>query len=179
MKLKMILTVLAIALVGFIIFGLVNANTLKKINITKSVTIKNELNEVFDMVRLLENFPKWSPFLEVDPTQKYKVKGADGVVGAQYHWEGNGGKDLGYQEIVKIEEGRFIGMMCNIQKPFKAKPTFDYTFSQTPNGVLVTQDFNLESSLGDAFFMWLFGAKKGMEKMNQRGLDLLKKASEE
>jgi hypothetical protein len=29
-----------------------------------------------------------------------------------------------------------------------------------------------------AFFMWLGGAKAGMEKMNQTGLDLLKKAVE-
>ncbi|MEO0902223.1 MAG: hypothetical protein AAFY00_09440, partial [Bacteroidota bacterium] len=118
------------------------------------------------------------PFLEADPTQKYEVKGVDGTIGAQYHWEGNKGKDLGYQEIIKIEEGRFIGMKCTIQKPFKADPTFDYTFSQTADGILVTQDFNLESSTSDAFFMWLFGAKKDMEKMNQRGLDLLKKALE-
>ena len=112
-------------------------------------------------------------------TQKYEVKGVDGTIGAQYHWEGNKGKDLGYQEIIKIEKGRFIGMKCTIQKPFKADPTFDYTFSKTAEGIIVTQDFNLESSMGDAFFMWLFGAKKDMEKMNQRGLDLLKKTLEE
>ncbi|EON79279.1 hypothetical protein ADIS_0204 [Lunatimonas lonarensis] len=69
-------------------------------------------------------------------------------------------------------------MKCDIQKPFVAKPTFDYYFTEIPNGIEVKQDFKLESGLVDAFFMWLFGAKSEMEKTNQQGLDLLKNAVE-
>jgi hypothetical protein len=174
----MILITIALAIVTFIGFGLYKASDLQSIQIVKSVTIKGSKQEVFDMVKYLNNFPKWSPFLAEDPSQKYEVKGTDGTVGAQYHWNGNGGKDLGFQEIVKIDEQNFIGMQCDIQKPFVAKPTFDYSFTETTNGIEVTQDFKVQSALPDAFFMWLFGAKAGMEKMNQQGLDLLKKAIE-
>jgi hypothetical protein len=69
-------------------------------------------------------------------------------------------------------------MKCDIQKPFVAKPTFNYYFTETANGVEVKQDFKVESGLVDAFFMWLFGAKAAMEKTNQQGLDLLKKTVE-
>ncbi len=172
------LTSALIAIVGFLTFGFYKGGKMKKINIVKSVTINAPENEVFDMVKYLENFPKWSPFLVQDPSQKYHVTGNDGTVGAQYHWEGNKGKDLGYQEIVKIEEGKFIGMRCDIQKPFKAKPTFDYSFEKVKGGVKVTQDFNVTSSATDAFFMWLFGAKKAMAKTNQQGMDLLKEVLE-
>lgn len=178
MNTKMIITILAIALVAFITFGLYKASGLKNIQIIKTVTIKGSNQEVFDMIKYLKNFPKWSPFLAEDPGQKYEVKGQDGSVGAKYHWDGNKGKDLGFQEIVKIQEGKFIGMQCDIQKPFVAKPTFDYYFTETANGIEVKQDFKVQSALPDAFFMWLFGAKAGMEKMNQTGLDLLKKAVE-
>jgi hypothetical protein len=178
MKKKMILTTVAIALVAFIGFGLYKASGLQSIQIVKSVTIKGTKTEVFDMVRYLKNFPKWSPFLAQDPKQKYEVKGTDGAVGAQYHWDGNEGKDLGYQEIVKIDTFTFVGMQCDIQKPFVAKPTFDYTFKETSNGIEVTQDFKVQSGLIDALFMWLFGAKADMEKMNMQGLDLLKAAVE-
>ena len=178
MTTKMILSIVAIAIALFLAIGFYNASKLTHINIVKSVTVKGSIQEVFDMVKYLKNFPKWSPFLAEDPAQKYEVKGTDGTVGAQYHWDGNGGKDLGYQEIKKIEEGRFIGMACDISKPFVTKPTFDYTFSETPEGIKVTQDFKVDSPLMDAFFMGLFGAKAGMEKMNQTGLDLLKKAVE-
>jgi hypothetical protein len=178
MNKKMILGTIVIAIAAFIGFGLYKANGLKTIQIVKSVTVKGKKEEVFNMVRYLSNFPKWSPFLAQDPAQKYEVKGTDGTVGAQYHWDGNKGKDLGYQEIVKIDTFKFVGMTCDIQKPFVAKPTFNYTFDETPNGIKVTQDFKVESGLVDAFFMWLFGAKSAMEKTNQQGLDLLKKAVE-
>ncbi len=178
MKTKMILSIIGIALIAFIGFGLYKASGLKSIQIVKTVNIKSSKQEVFDMVKYLKNFPKWSPFLAQDPAQKYEVKGTDGTVGAQYHWDGNKGKDLGYQEIVKIDDQKYVGMKCDIQKPFVAKPTFEYYFTETSNGIEVKQDFKLESGLVDAFFMWLFGAKAGMEKMNQDGLDLLKKATE-
>jgi hypothetical protein len=174
----MITTTIAIALGAFIAFGLYKANDLKSIQIISTVNIKGSNQEVFDMVKYLKNFPKWSPFLAEDPAQKYEIKGLDGSVGAQYHWNGNKGKDLGFQEIAKIEEGKFIGMQCDIQKPFVAKPTFDYAFRDTGNGIEVKQDFKVTSGTVDAFFMWLFGAKSGMKKINQQGLDLLKKAVE-
>ena len=178
MNKKMIFVLLGSALLAFIAFGLYNAGKLRSIHIKKKVTVNAALPEVFDMVKYLANYPKWSPFLVQDPDQQYEVKGTDGTVGAQYHWNGNKGKDLGYQEIVRIEPNRFIGMKCDIQKPFKAQPTFDYGFAKTANGIEVTQDFKLESGLVDAFFMWLFGAKSEMEKTNQQGMDLLKKALE-
>ena len=175
---KMIITIIIAVLVAFISFGLYKASSLKNIQIVKSVTINGSKEEVFNMVRYLKNFPNWSPFLAEDPTQKYEVKGEDGMVGAQYHWDGNSGKDLGFQEIIKIDTFSFVGMQCDIQKPFVAKPTFDYYFTETANGIEVKQDFKVESDLVPAFFMWLFGAKTEMEKTNQKGLDLLKKAIE-
>ena len=174
----MIFACIGLALVAFIGFGLYKASDLKSIQIETNITIKGTPQQVFDMVKYLNNFPKWSPFLAQDPTQKYEVKGIDGTVGAQYHWDGNKGKDLGYQEIVSIHELNYISMKCDIQKPFVAKPTFEYYFMQTSNGVEVKQDFKLESGLVDAFFMWLLGAKAEMEKTNKQGMELLKKAVE-
>ena len=178
MNKKMIISIIAAAFVAFIGFGLYQASGLKSIQIVKTVTIKGTKEEVFDMVRYLKNFPKWSPFLAQDPAQKYEVKGTDGNVGAQYHWDGNGGKDLGFQEIVEVDTFSYIGMKCDIQKPFVAKPTFEYYFAETTNGIEVKQDFKVESGLVDAFFMWVFGAKAAMAQTNQQGLDLLKAAVE-
>jgi hypothetical protein len=175
---KKIIIYILIALIAFIAFALFQGSKLQKLQIEKSITIKGSKKEVFDMVLYLKNFPKWSPFLVQDPSQKYEIKGNDGTVGAQYHWIGNKGEDVGYQEIAKIDTLGFIGKKCDIQKPFVAKPTFDYTFTETADGIEVKEDFKLESALVDATFLWLFGAKAEMEKTNQQGLDLLKNAVE-
>jgi hypothetical protein len=176
MNKKIVLSGFVTAIVVSLGFGMYKASGLKVIQIEKNVTIKSSIQEVFDMIKYLNNFPKWSPFLVQDPTQKYEVKGTDGTVGAQYHWVGNNGKDLGYQEIVKIDELSYIGKKCDIQKPFVAKPTFEYYFTENASGIEVKEIFKLESGLVDAFFMWLFDAKAEMEKTNQQGLDLLNKA---
>lgn len=170
--------IVGVALVAFVGFGFYKANGLTSLQIVTSKTVKSSKEDAFNMVRYLKNFPKWSPFFAQDPAQKYEVKGTDGQVGAQYHWDGNNSKDIGYQEIVKVEALSFIGMKCDIQKPFVAKPTFEYSFKETANGIEITQDFKLQSGIVDAFFMWLFGAKAEMEKTNQQGMELLKKAIE-
>lgn len=174
MNKQMIFSIIAAVIVLFLGFGFYKASKLTNIHITKKVTIDGTQEEVFNMVKYLGNYPKWSPFLEADPAQKYEVKGEDGQVGVQFHWEGNAGKDVGYQEIVKIDEAAFVGVRCDIQKPFVATPTFDYSFSSVDNEVTVSQDFRLESGIVDAFFMWLFGAESEMAAMNERGLTLLK-----
>lgn len=170
----MILLIIAGAVILFLVIGFYNANKLQHIHIQKSVSIHSDPQTAFSNVQYLKNFTKWSPFYEVDPAQKTEIKGNDGQIGAQFHWVGNEGKDLGYQEIKEIKPLSYIKMECDIQKPFKANPSFEYSFSRKGDIVEVTQDFNLKSGLVDAFFMWLFGAKKDMAKMNARGMELLK-----
>ena len=175
---KKIFSIIGIAIIGFLAFGMFMANDLKSIEIVTQTTIKATKQDVFNMVKNVAEFPKWSPFLVQDPSQKYEIKGTNGSVGSQYHWVGNSGEDVGYQEITKIDEDSFIGKKCNIQKPFIAKPTFDYNFTETSEGVTVKETFKLQSGQIDAFFLWLFSAKAEMIKTNQQGLDLLKKALE-
>jgi len=177
-KMKKMITIVAIALVLFLIYGIYDASKLRHIHIQKTVNIDADIQSVFNNVVYFENFTKWSPFYEADPTQKTIIKGKDGEIGVQFHWNGNRGKDLGYQEITAIKPLEYIKMECDIQKPFNANPTFQYSFSQTGNTTKVTQDFNLKSGLIDSFFMWIFGAKTNMGKMNARGMQLLKEVSE-
>lgn len=177
----MLTTILTITAVvaALLAFGFYRSADLRNINLENEVVIDGSMTEVFDLVRYLENFPRWSPFLAEDPEQQYEVRGVDGKPGATFHWNGRAGKDIGFQEIAVIEEGEYIEMQCDIQKPFVAHPTFAYSFKQTPQGVRVSQRFTLRSGAIDALFMWAFGAKKEMNTMNQKGLALLKQAAEE
>jgi hypothetical protein len=165
--------------VALIVWALTRAAKLKRIELTCSIKVRTERTRAYDFIRHQANFPAWSPFLAEDPTQTYKLVGADGEVGGQYHWIGRGGKDVGLQEIAALEAGRRIAMRCRIEKPFKAQPTFAYTVADAPDGgVLVTQVFELQSALADAFFLWLFGVKKQMAATNEKGMALLREALE-
>lgn len=176
---KMILIIVAGAVALFLGVGSYKASKLQQIHIQKTALIQADVQTTFNHVLYFENFTKWSPFYEADPTQKTTIKGTDGQVGAQFHWEGNKGKDLGYQELKQVKSLEYIKMRCDIQKPFQANPTFEYSFLNTGGAVQVTQDFKLESGFVDAFFMWLFGAKGNMEQMNARGMELLTLACEQ
>lgn len=175
----MVISIILLILCVFSGIAIAKAGKLRHIHIQKEVVIEGTIEEVFNQVVYLKNFPQWSPFLEADPTQQVKVTGTDGIVGAQYHWVGNKGKDIGYQEVKEINPGEYVRMECDIQKPFTAQPVFEYRFIPMGDRVKVVQDFNLKSSRIDAFFMWVFGAKKDMAKMNERGLELLKQSIEQ
>ncbi len=174
----MILSILLGLVVVFLAFGFYKANGLRTIEIVKTVNISAPQQEVYGLITTFKRYPEWSPFLQQDPGQAYSVKGEDGTIGVQYHWAGNKGKDQGYQEITALEPGRQVSIRCHIQKPFTAKPDFNYVLTNGGKNVLVTQTFVLKSGLGDAFFLWLFGVKKEMEATNALGLGLLKKAAE-
>lgn len=175
---KKMMYILIAVLVAGIISVLLAANTTKQIYLENSITIPAPLDRVFSQVRYLEKFPEWSPFLEIDPTQKITVTGTDGTIGAQYHWVGNQGKDVGYQELTAIEEQAKLVFKCTIEKPYTAAPQFTYLFVPVGNTTKVIQQFELKSGTVNAIFMWLFGTKKQMQQLNARGLQLLKKTLE-
>lgn len=174
----MVIGIILGAILLFFAFGFYKAAQLKHIEIVSAVSIRAPQQKVYGMISQLSDYHKWSPFLVQDPGQKNTVKGKDGAVGAQFHWEGSNGKDMGYQEIEWLERNNFVGIKVHIQKPFKAEPIFAYKIKDMGNVTEVSQTFVLKSGLIDAFFLWLFGVKNEMENTNKQGLDLLKKALE-
>lgn len=174
----MMYIILSVLLAAIVVVPIASNNT-KQIYLENSITINAPIERVFNQVRYLEKFPEWSPFLEIDPTQQVKVVGTDGAIGAQYHWVGNQGKDVGYQELTAIEEQVKLVFKCNIEKPYTAEPQFTYLFVPVGNTTKVIQKFELKSGTVNAIFMWVFGTKKQMQQLNTRGLQLLKASVEQ
>lgn len=148
------------------------------ITIVNMIEIDATQEIVYHKISKFSEYPTWSPFLAQDPSQKYHTKGLDGAIGSQYFWEGNSGKDAGYQEITSSKPLHELTIDVHIEKPFKAQPKFRYTIENKGTTTLVTQVFTLQSSLADAFFLWLFSVRKDMDRTNKQGLQLLKKTIE-
>ncbi|MEM6800957.1 MAG: SRPBCC family protein [Bacteroidota bacterium] len=146
----------------------------KRIHIQTKTLISASPTQVYEVLKSLEQFPKWSPFLVADPNQKNYVKGRDGEIGSSFHWEGVAEKSQGYQTLAKLKENEYLRFECSIAKPFQSKPVFEYHLRQTEQGLLLRQDFELKLSGFDYFMIKLFGVKKKMSETNQLGLDRLK-----
>jgi len=151
----------------------------KAILIESRETIQAKPEVVYAILKSLETYPQWSPFLLSDPEQKHYITGVDGALQSTFHWEGVSEKSLGTQTLTACTEDRYLRFDCDIQKPFKGQPVFEYQLIPTEQGTEIIQKFELRLS-GFAYFMTqLFGVKKEMIATNKLGLERLKALVEE
>ncbi|WP_445725681.1 SRPBCC family protein, partial [Flavobacterium sp.] len=73
-----------------------------KYDISRSISIKKPLPEVFSYLKLLKNQDNWSPWAEKDPNMKKTFSGVDGEIGFVSSWVGNKEVGEGAQEITGI-----------------------------------------------------------------------------
>ncbi len=146
----------------------------KSLQVVSTQQIEASQTEAFDLLRDLERFPEWSPFVVTDPEQKNHVTGEVGQIGSIFHWEGVAEKSKGAQTLTSVSGQEYLRMECDIVKPFKGQPVFEYRIKETETGVEVTQHFEFACSGFERFMMKLFGVKKDIAETNQLGLDRLK-----
>jgi uncharacterized membrane protein len=150
----------------------------KEIAIVIEQEVNAPVNEVYNKVRNLKNYPSWSPFLLKDPQQKHSLSNVDGQVGARFHWVGVKEESEGYQEIVGLEENKAVNIKCTITVPFEAKPEFNYFFAERGNKTYVTQEFKVQMPFPANIIAHFTDLKKEMKQTNETGLALLKKVCE-
>jgi len=146
----------------------------KLLQVVTTQHIEVSKTEAFDFLRNFERFPEWSPYIVTDPEQKNHTTGEIGAVGSVFHWEGVGEKSQGTQTLTAAKSNEYLKMECDITKPFKGQPTFEYQIKETENGVAIVQNFELKCSGFSLFMMKLFGVKKDIAKVNELGLSRLK-----
>lgn len=150
----------------------------KAIKIVSQVWVDGKQEAVFSKLRSLEQFTDWSPFLVSDPEQKNWVEGKDGQIGSSFHWEGTAEKSQGFQKLAALKGQDYVRMECEIVKPYKSQPVFEYELESKDGKVKVVQTFTLQASGFNRFMMSLFGVKRKMRAINQLGLDRLKTSME-
>jgi hypothetical protein len=156
---------------AFLAIGFLEA---KEIKIETVVVVKAKRSETYDLLKDLNRFPEWSPFVVEDPKQKNHVTGKAGEIGSTFHWEGVAEESKGFQTLASAKTNEQLRFDCTILKPFKANPIFDYSLKETENGVEVKQMFTLTTSFIDSIFISLFGVEKKMADTNKLGLERFK-----
>jgi hypothetical protein len=164
----------ALLTVSFLAIALTFSAQQKVIRIITTQEIGASCEEAFTLLRNFERFPEWSPFIVTDPEQKNYVTGKVGQIGSAFHWEGVAETSKGKQTLTALKDNEYLRMECDITEPFKDQPTFEYQINETPNGIEVSQVFELECSGFSRLMMQLFGVEKQIAATNKLGLSRLK-----
>ena len=101
--------------------------TKKEYSLEREIVIDKANNEVFQYLKHIKNQDKFSKWVMTDPNMKKEFRGNDGTVGFVYAWEGNKQAGKGEQEIMSIEEGKYLGLEVRFEKPLAALASTPFT----------------------------------------------------
>src|SRR5688572_10087943 len=118
---KIIITVLAVALVLVAVVGVVSLISPTDLKVERQATINKPKPEVFAYLKMLKNHRQWAAWQRRDPDMKTEYRGTDGTVGFVSYWKGTGDDTgEGEQEIKKITEGERIDTELRFKQPFES-----------------------------------------------------------
>src|SRR5205085_11559361 len=88
--------------------------------------------QVYALLQDFHEWPKWSPWEDIDPDMTREYSGAPAGPGAVYTWSGNRKAGAGRMEIVEVKVDRRVDIDLAFEKPFKSENRT--TFVLTPKG---------------------------------------------
>jgi hypothetical protein len=144
---------------------------------SRSTTVNAEPAKVRALINDFREWPKWSPWEDVDPALERTYSGADQGVGAHYAWKGNRKAGQGSMEITGSAPDR-IDIKLTFVKPWSA--TNDVWFTLTPAGgsTEVTWTMAGEHKGVAGLFTRVMGMDRLVGKDFDKGLTRLKAAAE-
>jgi uncharacterized protein YndB with AHSA1/START domain len=124
---------------------------------------------------LIEDFhqwPRWSPWEDLDPTMQRTYGGAESGVGSTYSWSGNRKAGRGRMELRNVEDHR-VDVALHFDKPFTSDNDLTFLLEPRDGGTHVTWRMTGTRPL----IMRLAGPLMNMDKLVgkdfERGLDRL------
>lgn len=170
--LKIIGVVLALLVAALVVIGLVAP---KSYEVKRDIVINASAATVFKTVSHFAEFPKWSPWQELDPNMKTSLEGTDGTVGAKYSWEGNSNAGAGSMTITKLEEGKYLEQSLEFLKPFKSSATTYFSLEAAEGGTKVIWGMKGDNDFMSRIFLTLMGGMDAaVGKDYEKGLAKLK-----
>lgn len=140
-------------------------------HVARSIIINAPISKVRDSLINYRQWPKWSPWLIMEPESKLNFSTHQSQVGAGFDWDGElTGK--GEMKLTEISENELM-MALEFIKPFKstAKVTFDL---EEPRNNVTKVTWNMHSRL-PFFLFWMVNKMKTYIGMDcERGLKMLK-----
>jgi hypothetical protein len=147
---------------------------------SRSTTVAAPPAKVHALIDDFHEWPKWSPWEDVDPDLERSYTGPDSGVGAHYAWKGNRKAGQGAMEITGSSPER-IEIRLVFLKPWSATNTVVFTLTpagSTAESTEVTWTMTGEHKGVAGAFMRLMGMERLVGKDFDKGLARLKAAAE-
>ena len=170
----MIVIYLLLALIALVL--IISAVMPKSFNVEKSIVINRPINDVMNRIANLNDYARWNPWQQADPTATNSITGTPGTPGHKYSWEG---KKVGVGALtLKSMDDRNIHFNLEFFKPWKSKANDNWHFDPAgSNETKVTWQNSGELPWPVARLMGPM-INSGLNKQFVQGLDNLKKLCE-
>lgn len=145
--------------------------------ISRSITVQAEAAAVHGLVNDFHEWPKWSPWEDLDPDLQRTYTCPDSGVGAHYAWLGNRKAGQGSMEITSSTPEQ-IGIVLSFLKPWKATNDVSFALSPTGAGTEVTWRMTGQHKGVGAVFAKVFNMDKLLGRDFEKGLARLKSVAE-
>lgn len=146
-------------------------------SVQRSIVIKAAPEKILPLVSDFHNWPRWSPWENLDPAMKRTFSGAPRDLGAVYAWEGNKNVGAGRMEVVSLTPTK-VGIKLDFLQPMAS--TSDTTFVLQPQGDSTTVSWTMSGNTD--FMAKLMGIFISMDSMIgpafESGLAKMKAAAE-
>jgi len=146
--------------------------------VERSVVVAAPPERVYAQIADFHAWPGWSPWAKLDPAMKADYSGADGQVGAAYHWVGNDKVGEGRMTITELSPPRRLTIRLEFLKPFEAtnQTVFDLTPEQ--GGTRVAWIMSGQNGAVGKLFALFMDMDKTVGGDFERGLAALKAQAE-
>ncbi len=141
--------------------------------IERGISINRPQSEVFEYMRMFNNFDTWSPWSEMDPDMEVEISGVDGEVGAEYYWKGNRDVGEGRMRITQIDPNK-IHIALSFIEPFESSSPTEYRLSANQSGTDVSWYMEGEMSYPWNAILLFMSMEEAIGKDFDRGLQKLK-----
>jgi uncharacterized protein YndB with AHSA1/START domain len=148
-------------------------------DVSRSTTINAPPAVVFEQVNNLRKWESWSPWKELDPTQKITFAGPEAGKDAKMTWSGDAWKvGEGSMMISESQPNERVAFNLEFVKPMKGTSTAEFTFKSEGNQTLVTWNSKGQKDFLAKAMGLVFNCEKMMGDQFDKGLGDLKKLAE-
>ena len=139
-------------------------------HLERSIVIEKPIKEVRDSLKNFKEWPKWSPWIIMEPDATLVYSDRQGQVGATYGWSGLL-VGAGGMELMEVHDNA-LKMQINFVKPFKS--VADVGFNLEDEGESTKVTWSMDGHL-PFFLFWMTSKMKTYIGMDyERGLLMLK-----